>query len=663
MVTEKCSSESKESNVIKMLRTKKQFRTRFVYAWHQKVAHVEALMAMSKQSAVEVGLRALKRTLPVQLQAKKCVPCGSKVDLGKSNQKSYAEVVKANTNNHSTGFKPKDCTTNSPDHDQVNQDANTTVTVISHNTKAGQVVHNETVWHLAGEKGNEKHCNDIDQGNTDHGNSHKCKIFYRNGLEDKYLHSILNVTSDKKSWKQVNNEVTRAWRSQTDFKFGFIPLSEFQEATSDIVNEVADYCPIKAHNIVSKSGKPNFLQARIKVDTHLHLDEWQKQLQGCWDTQLLDLLRFGLPLDFNRLSPLQWEGQNHKSAIEHLRDTEAYIAEEKGFNAIVGQFKDHPCPNGHISPFMSREKPDSSNRRVIIDLSWPLGQSVNSGIDKTTYLGTDFNLVLPTVDHITDRLNVLGRGAHIYKIDISRAFRHIKVDPLDYNHLGLHWRHVYVNTCVPFGSRNGSQIFQRIRDPVRFMMRHAGHGVVNYVDNYVGFGIPSDAKCSYDHLYDLLDRLGLTISQRKLVPPSTSAVCLGVEINTEKGSISIPEKKRRQIGDTVSEWKNRKYCTKRQLKSLLGHLLYIHKCARPARYFLNRMLYILREYHGQNRIHLNREFHRDGSKDFYLFTMVFPCMTTKNWIIKSILMHTFEVLEVYGKIRSTISPYLLGSKV
>ena len=240
------------------------------------------------------------------------------------------------------------------------------------------------------------------------------------------MHSILNITSDKKSWRNTNSEVTKAWRSQTDFEFGFIPLGELQEASSGVINELPNYCPITAHNIVANSGKPNFQQARIKVDTHLHLDEWQKQLQGYWDTQLIDLLMFGFPLDFNRASPLRWEGENHKSAIEYPADIEAYLAEEKSFNAIVGPFKDHPCPNGHISPFMSREKPEPNTRRVIIDLSWSLGQSVNSGIDKTSYLGTDFSLVLPTVDHITDKLKTLGRGAHIYKIDISRAFRHIK---------------------------------------------------------------------------------------------------------------------------------------------------------------------------------------------------------------------------------------------
>ena len=215
------------------------------------------------------------------------------------------------------------------------------------------------------------------------------------------------------------------------------------------------------------------------------------------------------------------------------------------------------------------------------------------------------------MDHITDRLKILGRGAHIYKIDITRALRHIKVDPLDYNLLGLQWCGIYVDTCVPFGSRHGSQIFQCVSDAVHYMMRHMGHSVIPYIDDYVIFGIPSEAKCSYDHLYDLLEHLGLTISKKKLVPSSTSAVCLGVEINTEKGSISIPQAKLRQICDTVNEWKHRKSCTKRQLQSLLGHLLYIHKCVKPARYFFNRMLQLLREYHGETRIHLNPEFHRD----------------------------------------------------
>ena len=282
------------------------------------------------------------------------------------------------------------------------------------------------------------------------------------------------------------------------------------------------------------------------VDTQLNLQEWYDQLKDYWNQQLLDFLTFGFPLDFNRNSPLNWEGDNHKSALAHPDDIEAYLQEEIDFNAIVGPFPKQPCENGHISSFMTRDKPGSKHRKVIIDLSWPFGCSANACIDKASYMGTDFVLVLPTVDNITDQLKALGRGAHLYKIDISRAFKHIKVDPLDYDLLGLHWRDVYVDTCVPFGSRHGSQI-------VCHIMRCPGHRVINYVDDYVGFDIPSDAGASFDLLFDLLQKLGLTVSQKKLVPPTTSVVCLGVEINTLTGTVSIPADKLRQIADNVKE--------------------------------------------------------------------------------------------------------------
>ena len=57
------------------------------------------------------------------------------------------------------------------------------------------------------------------------------------------------------------------------------------------------------------------------------------------------------------------------------------------------------------------------------------------------------------------------------------------------------------------------------------------------------------------------------------------------------------------------DWK--KQCTKRQFESLLGNLLYIHKCVKPAIIFLNRMLQVLRNAHSNTRIALDHNFHRD----------------------------------------------------
>ena len=86
---------------------------------------------------------------------------------------------------------------------------------------------------------------------------------------------------------------------------------------------------------------------------------------------------------------------------------------------------------------MTRSTPNSDRRRVIVDLSWPQRASVNAGIDKLTYLNTEFDLAFPTVDDITTKLKQLGKGTLLYKVDVNRAFHHIKVDPGDYDLLGL----------------------------------------------------------------------------------------------------------------------------------------------------------------------------------------------------------------------------------
>ena len=81
---------------------------------------------------------------------------------------------------------------------------------------------------------------------------------------------------------------------------------------------------------------------------------------------------------------------------------------------------------------------------------------------------------------------------------------------------------------------------------------------MEYIDDYVGFGIPSEARASIDFLYELLGHLGLTISSKKLVLPSTKVTCLGIEIDTLAGSISIPVEKLQKISELVHEWIGKK---------------------------------------------------------------------------------------------------------
>ena len=105
-----------------------------------------------------------------------------------------------------------------------------------------------------------------------------------------------------------------------------------------------------------------------------------------------------------------------------------------------------------------------------------------------------------------------------------------------------------------------------------------GHDVINYIDDFLGFGTPSAAQLSFDALLDIMRQLGLTVSQKKLIPPSTKAVCLGILVDTVEATVSIPEEKLLNIRDMVDVYSTKKHCTKRVAISTLITPLYTQMC-------------------------------------------------------------------------------------
>ena len=218
-----------------------------------------------------------------------------------------------------------------------------------------------------------------------------CPIYDVNnaGMEEKFVNTIIFANQGNKDLAQgVNMPIFNHWQQQVDFQFGFVPLgSQLIPSNATLCNSHDD-SSIEIHKIVKKTGKPNFFQAHLPVTSQLNVDKWKTLLKDYWDQQLLQLLQFGFPLDFNRCGPLKHKVGNHSSANEFPADGEEC------------KFHVNPIENAHNSPFMTRNKPNSDRRRAIIDLSWPLGPSVNSGIDKNTYLDAPFMLTFPTVDDI-----------------------------------------------------------------------------------------------------------------------------------------------------------------------------------------------------------------------------------------------------------------------
>ena len=103
----------------------------------------------------------------------------------------------------------------------------------------------------------------------------------------------------------------------------------------------------------------------------------------------------------------------------------------------MGPFRTTPIPALHCSPLLTRPKAGSTNRRVIMDLSWPHGNPVNHQDCSDTYMGSVFKLTFPTVDDIVSHVASMDGKCLLYKIDLQRAFRNLKLDPRDINKTGL----------------------------------------------------------------------------------------------------------------------------------------------------------------------------------------------------------------------------------
>ena len=86
-------------------------------------------------------------------------------------------------------------------------------------------------------------------------------------------------------------------------------------------------------------------------------------------------------------------------------------------------------------------------------------------------------------------------------------------------------------------------------------------------------------------MLNLLQELGLDISRKKLIALATSVICLGILVDSVNKTISIPGLKLQEIINTCKNWASKTYCSKNELQSLLGLLLYITKCVKPARFF------------------------------------------------------------------------------
>ena len=365
---------------------------------------------------------------------------------------------------------------------------------------------------------------------------------------------------------------------------------------------------------VRSTNLPNYLSACIPIPSELNCDAWDNLLMNYHDQDLTKFLRFGWPSNYTAPTPPTPSLRNHPSAVAYLSELDSFVEKECAKGALLGPFPNPPfAPWTQVSPLMTAEKKDSCRRRVIIDLSFPEGNSVNDGVARNFFQGVGTSYTLPTVHDLAQRIIALGPGTLLWKTDLERAYRQLRSDPLDYPlmgivHRGLH----YTDICPSFGCRGSSAAQQRVSTAVCHLMSLQGFSTLAYIDDFCGaHSSYSEAVAAFATFESLCATLGLNIAHDKSAFPSTTMEWLGFEFDTVLMQITIPQSKLREVLALVDIWTTKAHATRRELQSLSGRLNHVALCIQPARRFMARILSTLRAAPQTGIIKIDEEARRD----------------------------------------------------
>ena len=206
---------------------------------------------------------------------------------------------------------------------------------------------------------------------------------------------------------------------------------------------------------------------------------------------------------------------------------------------------------------------------MIVDLSWPLGQSVNS------YISDDSASVdYISIDTVVQRVKHHGLGCLMAKLDLEHAYKHIVVRPKDWDLLGatisptddptLNSTSYYVD-CVE------AQIFNKYATGLEFIMRQNGVSCVeHYLNDFFTCGDALSTECAANLQQMLLTcaDLGFSVQATKVQGPTTELEFLGIVVDSVKMELCISKERLSDIISDLREFQGKRSCRKRDLLSL-----------------------------------------------------------------------------------------------
>ena len=237
-------------------------------------------------------------------------------------------------------------------------------------------------------------------------------------------------------------------------------------------------------------------------------------------------------------------------------------------------------------------KDNSDELRLITDASRPTGSSLNSYMSLESF----------KFDTVDTAISLLSKDFYQCKLDLRHGYRSVPIHPDDYPLCGLKWYFdgsahptYLMDTRLCFGAAKAPQIFQRLTSVITRMMRRRGYSAcICYLDDfYMCAASYEDAMAAYECLQELLTSLGFRINRDKSVPPTRELTFLGININTQHQTMSLPQGKLESLQLELLNWQKKRRVTKKELQQILGKLNWAAKVVRAVRPFMRRLINLL----------------------------------------------------------------------
>ena len=120
---------------------------------------------------------------------------------------------------------------------------------------------------------------------------------------------------------------------------------------------------LKIIELVEVSNVHNKDLCKIKVNSTWNFELLNALLVDYHDQQIVELLKYGFPIERDENNPLEMGGINHKGVTEFETEVDAYIQKELRHGAMIGPFENIPFKGQvAISPLNSHLKKGSNKR-------------------------------------------------------------------------------------------------------------------------------------------------------------------------------------------------------------------------------------------------------------------------------------------------------------